>query len=372
MKIAIVIGNRPHFVKAAPLIMVLNKYPDIETIIIHSGQHYDSQLSDAFLKDFNFPPVNENLSVGSRPIGEQTGMILSRLDPIYRKYQPDCVISMGDTNTTLAASLAAYQQHIPNAHIEAGMRENIWRPEEINKKVADHCADYLFAPIPRAADNLMKEGINAERIFLTGDITYDTFIINRESAIHHFQELKQQWEITIPDVYDLLTLHRAETVDDRSILEQILVALSEWPRPILFSVHPRTERRFAEFNLQTFWEHNAHVYKLPPLPYLDFLSLIQNAHTIATDSSGVLKEAFYARKPCIVVDDSTEYQEIFQTGAAVMGGRTAASLHDRIQYLDRTPYPESVPQLFGDGRAAVKMVEIIRSIPPFFQKRLFT
>jgi UDP-GlcNAc3NAcA epimerase len=358
MKIALVIGNRPHFIKAAPFLKELKAYPNIQPVIIHSGQHYDHSMSGVFLEGFSFPPVDINLEVGSGPIGVQTGKILAGLDPVYRELRPDCVISMGDTNTTLAAALAAYQLHIPNAHIEAGMREDIWRPEEINKKMADHCADFLFAPIARAVDNLKAEGIPDSRVFFTGDITYDTFVANREVAWNHFETLRKQFP-DIPGTYDLLTLHRAETVDDPITLAAIIDALAAWPVPLVFPVHPRTRKQISTLGFESRLNALPHLHQLPALPYLDFLSLLLHARRVATDSSGVLKEAFYASKPCIVLDDSTEYRELFDIGAAFMGGRTTAGIAGTLSQMDHHPFPDNAEKLFGDGNAAAKMVRII-------------
>jgi UDP-N-acetylglucosamine 2-epimerase len=367
MKLAIVIGNRPHFIKCAPLLKALGKHPDIHVKLIHTGQHYDLALSGIFLTGFKFPPVDVNLEVGSAPSSVQTGRILSRLDAALETLKPDCVISMGDTNTTLAAALAAYYRHIPNAHIEAGMRENIWRPEEINKKMADHCADYLFAPLPRAVKNLQREGIESERIYLTGDITLDTFMANRHVAMEHLDDLKQQ--LSLPDHYDVLTLHRAETVDNRDILEDVLSALSSWPRPLIFPVHPRTQKRFEEFNLEPFFNSNPHIRQIPPASYLDFLALLLGAVQVATDSSGVLKEAFYASKSCIVLDDTTEYRELFDMKAAIMGGRQKESILAALKHSASHDFPDSAANPFGSGQAAEKMVEILRNDPPFSRSR---
>ena len=357
MKIALIIGNRPHFIKCAPFLKAMKSFSEMKPIIVHSGQHYDFNLSGMFLKDFDFPPVDVNLNVGSASCSIQTGKILTGLDAVYREYKPDFVVSMGDTNTTLAASLSAYQHHIPNAHIEAGMRENIWRPEEINKKIADHCGNFLFAPIPRAVENLQREGIDSSRIFLTGDITYDTFLQNRTVAAERFPELRDR--INLPDSYDLLTMHRAETVDNRDILSDILYALSQWPGNLVFSVHPRTEQRISQFKLDDFWTANAHIQKLPPLSYLDFLTTLIHSNCVVTDSSGVLKEAFYARRKCLVVDDTSEYREIFDYGAAVLGGRSCDGILTRYRRLENLPFPQIEANPFGNGTAADKMIQII-------------
>ncbi len=359
LKIAIVIGNRPHFIKCAPFLKALTAFDDIKPVLIHSGQHYDMNMSGIFLKDFNFPPIDINLAVGSGSSSSQTGRILCGLDEYFDKNQPDCVVSMGDTNTTLATALAAYYRHIPSAHIEAGMRENIWRPEEINKKMADHCGDFLFAPIPRAVDNLRKEGIPDTKIYLTGDITYDTFLSNKAAAAEIFAKTSRK--LNIPKTYDLLTLHRAETVDVPEIFSEVLAALTSWPRPLVFPIHPRTLRQLHDMPIRNFQKSNPHIHFLQPQGYLEFLSLLLHAHTVATDSSGVLKEAFYAGKPCIVLDNTSEYQEIFDAKSAVFGGLTTSSILTALEKLDATPPTRIKHNPFGNGTAAQKMAKIIYS-----------
>lgn len=358
MNIAIVMGNRPHFIKSAPLIRAFQSRSDVKLFLIHSGQHYDPALSDAFLKDFQFPPIDMNLSVGSLPAAAQIGLILQRIDPVLRDHRFDRLICMGDTNTTLAAALAAYEHQIPCAHIEAGMRENIWRPEEINKKMADHCSDYLFAPIPRAVDNLLHEGIPVEKIHLTGDITLDTFMINRDVATRHINAMRDRYT-ELPDAFDLLTLHRAETVGNESMLRELIAGFTRWPNPIAFPVHPHTARRLQDFNLESELKNAPQIIRLPALPYLDFLALMLASSCVMTDSSGVLKEAYFAEKPCLVIDDSTEYREIFDQGHAIMGGRQADILLSHRQQMSRSRGPHGKTNLFGTGHAAEKMVEIL-------------
>ncbi len=358
MKIAIVMGNRPHFIKSAPLIRAFQMHSDAELFLIHSGQHYDATLSDAFLKDFRFPPIDMNLAVGSLPAAAQIGLILQRIDPVLESERFDRLICMGDTNTTLAAALAAYERRIPCAHIEAGMRENIWRPEEINKKMADHCSEYLFAPIPRAVDNLVGEGIPRERIHLTGDITLDTFTLNRDTAVRHIEDIRRRFP-GIPDQFDLLTMHRAETIGHRQILDRLTDALVGWPMPIVFPVHPHTARRLADFDLDRKIRNTSQISCLPALPYLDFLALLLASQCVLTDSSGVLKEAYFAEKPCLVVDDTTEYHEIFERGCAVMGGREPDRLVTLREELRESAYPHRMVNVFGDGHAAERMVEIL-------------
>lgn len=355
MKILLVVGNRPQFIKAAPFLKAIEKHGGIETSIVHSGQHYDMQMSGIFLKQLGFPKIGHNLNVGSGSHGYQTGKMLELLDPILSKEQPDCVVVFGDTNTTLAGALASYKLHLRNAHVESGMREFIWRPEEINKKIADHCADYCFCPTKTAEKNCLKEGISKNRVFLTGDITFDAFCQNIGTA----GKLDVLAEKNLPEKFFLLTLHRAETVDSAEKLKSVLNALIELDESIVFPVHPRTLKKLSEFGLLEKLENSKKFFLTEPLGYFEFLNLMQSSSMVLTDSSGVIKDSFYSRKPCLVLDSTTEYPEVLESGYAKLAGFSAKTivpiakklLNSKPKHLGKNP--------FGTGKSAEKMVEII-------------
>ena len=352
MKILHIVGNRPQFIKLAPFLKATQKYPAVANVLVHSGQHYDYAMSKIFFEELGIPDVHYNLEVGSGTSGFQTGKILMELAPLLAKEHPDAVVVYGDTNTTLAGALAAYQLHIPLAHVEAGMRENIWRPEEINKKTADHCSDYCFCPLRRAGDNLLREGIAKERIIFTGDITYDTFLMNIGQA-----DAKGSIDTPAGD-YILMTMHRAETVDVPERVRGILDAITKSEVKVIFPMHPRTRERLKSHGLYAQLEKSKSVEIIEPVGYFEFLKLMKHCRIVITDSSGVLKEAFYAEKMCVTVDDTTEYREIFDLGRNVLAGTQAPRISREISRMLDLRFEKIAPSShpFGDGRAAEKML----------------
>jgi len=352
MRLTHIVGNRPQFIKLAPFLEATKNYK-LENVIIHSGQHYDIEMSEVFFDELEIPEPNYNLEVGSGTHGIQTGKMLMALDPILLKLKPDVVVVYGDTNTTLAGALAAYKLHIPVAHVEAGMREYIWRPEEMNKKISDHCADFCFCPIKRAYENLVREGIASDKIFFTGDITYDAYIRNKDIAL-------DKANIEIPDFeYILMTMHRAETVDIYERISNIVDAIIQIPTKIVFPVHPRTKKRLMEFKLYERLEKANNIILMNPIGYLEFLKLLMKAKLVITDSSGVIKETFYAQKMGVTIDDTTEYQEIFDMEYNVLAGFKGDSIIKKISFMMEKEFIPPSENPFGDGHSAERMVEIL-------------
>lgn len=355
MKILHIVGNRPQFIKLAPFLKATHEYSEIRNIILHSGQHYDYEMSRIFFKELGIPKVDCNLGVGSGTHGFQTGNMLIKLDPILLEEKPDIVVVYGDTNTTLAGALAAYKLHFPVAHVEAGMREYVWRPEEMNKKIADHCADFCFCPIKRAYLNLEREGIEPDKIFFTGDITYDAFLMYKGIAV-------EKGDIEVPNEdYILITMHRAETVDVYERVKGVVEALLEIPIRIVYPIHPRTQRKLIELGLYEKLNGADNIDLIEPVGYFEFLKLLLNSKFIMTDSSGVLKEAFYAKRLCVTLDDTTEYKEIFNMGYNVLAGTRKEDIVREVHtMLERkfTPF-DPLENPFGDGQAANKMASIL-------------
>jgi len=350
-----IVGNRPQFIKLSAFLKATQKYPQIQNIIVHSGQHYDFEMSKLFFKELGIPKINYNLGVGSGTHGIQTGKILIGLDPVLFKEKPSVVIVYGDTNTTLAGALAGYKLHFPVAHVEAGMREYIWRPEEMNKKIADHCSDFCFCPIKRACLNLEKEGIKKNKIFFTGDITYDVFLINKNTAL-------KKANIKIPnDDYILMTMHRAETVDSFERAKGIIEALLKIPMKVVYPVHPRSKKQLIKFGLYQKLKKASHIKLMKPIGYFEFLKLLLNSKLIITDSSGVIKETFYAKKLGVTIDDTTEYKEIFNMGYNVLAGTKKENILKQIKIMLKRKFKQisSAKNPFGDGYAADKMVDIL-------------
>ncbi|MDQ1318335.1 MAG: UDP-GlcNAc3NAcA epimerase, partial [Candidatus Poribacteria bacterium] len=286
----------------------------------------------------------------------QTAKMLERLDPVLLKEKPDVVLVPGDTNSTLAGSLAAYKMHIPNGHIEAVIRENTWRPEEINKKVADHCADFCFCPTPLAVNNLRAENIPEQNIFLTGDITYDAFLRAKKQI--------ENGQISIPEYddlgkYILLTMHRAETVDYYDKVSEIVDAILEIDKPIIYPMHPRSEKMLKKFGLYDKLVNAKHIKLCQPLGYYEFLSLLLNASLVMTDSGGTIKEAFYALKPCVTFDETSEYTEIFEIGYNILVGRIKDNILNGFSIMWDKVFAPPKLNPFGDGTTAAQIISIL-------------
>jgi UDP-N-acetylglucosamine 2-epimerase (non-hydrolysing) len=332
------------------------RYAGIENLILHSGQHYNYDMSKVFFDELKIPEPDYNLEVGSGTHGIQTGKMLVGLDPILLKEKPDCVIVYGDTNTTLAGALAAYKLDYPCAHIESGMREYIWRPEEMNKKIADHCSDFLFCPLKSAVNNLVNEGVSTEKIYFTGDVTYDAYLMNSKKAEN--STILNDLDLN-PEQYILLTMHRAETVDNYNEIVGIINSLIEINELIIFPIHPRTENRLREYGLLNRLERRANIRLIKPVGYFEFLKLLNNSTVVMTDSSGVIKETFYAKKPGITIDYTTEYKEIFELGYNILAGKTKGGIFKSYKKMINKNLPDIIENPLGDGNAAERMVKIL-------------
>ncbi len=356
MRVVTVVGARPQFVKAAPVSRELRRAHT--EVLVHTGQHYDDAMSAAFFRDLELPEPDVNLEVGSGTHGAQSGEMLRRLEPLLLEHQPDGVLVYGDTNSTLAGAVASAKLAYPSgrrpwlAHVEAGLRSfNRAMPEERNRIVADHLADLLLAPTPAAMTHLQREGL-AARAALVGDVMVDAF---RWAAARAEGRLPRQ--AAERPGYVLLTLHRAENVDDPERLRAWLAAL-DVGRPVIFPIHPRTavSMRSAGMALP------ASVVALEPVGYLEMVALERAAAVVATDSGGLQKEAYLAGVPCITLRGETEWIETVETGWNRLVGpdpaAIAAALHD-ADFLDRT---RPRPDLFGDGRAASRIVTALQDL----------
>jgi UDP-N-acetylglucosamine 2-epimerase len=355
MKLVHLVGNRPQFIKLAPFLQATTG-KNIQNVIIHSGQHYDYEMSKIFFEDLQIPSPQYHLEAGGGTHTSQTARVMLGTEEILNKEKPDVVVIYGDTNTTLAGALVAYKMNIPFAHVEAGLREYVWRPEEMNKKVADQFAKYCFCPIERACANLRKEGVGENAIFLTGDITYDTFKYAQSV-------LDQKATVTVPKrPYFLLTMHRAETVDYPDKVGPIVEALLKIDHEIIFPIHPRTEKSLKQLGLFGKLTSTGKITVIPPVGYFDLLKLIEHSQLVITDSGGVIKEAFYSEKPGVAIDAASEYNEIYDLGCSVLTGQDTRKIITAVEQMSKKDISPIVRKHnpFGDGQAARLMVELIQ------------
>ncbi|MCK4269994.1 MAG: UDP-N-acetylglucosamine 2-epimerase (non-hydrolyzing) [Methanogenium sp.] len=387
MKIVSIVGVRPQFIKCAPVSREVRK--EHEVILVHTGQHYDANMSYVFFEQLNIPKPDYNLDIGSGSQGEQTGKMLIEIEKVLLKEQPDMVLVYGDTNSTLAGALAAAKMYIPVAPVEAGLRSfDRTMPEEINRVMTDHLSDLLFCPTQSAVDNLAKEGITKENgngVYLTGDVMVDALKYNIGIAKEKSDILDRlnliidtkgnKYSTKGPDAvskqviktdkkikdYYVATIHQASNTDSKENLTNIIKAFSEIiivdSSPILFPVHPRTVKCLKEYNLYDRLPENLII--LAPLPYLDMLLLMSNAKKILTDSGGIQKEAYILKRPCITLRENTEWVETIEDGFNVLTGADKGKITSAV--LDNKIDLFSTKNRFGNGDAAEKMISRISS-----------
>ena len=352
-KIISIVGARPQFIKAATISRALSKYPDVEEILIHTGQHYDKNMSAVFFKEMHIQKPKYNLEVNNMSHGAMTGRMIEQIEKVLVDEKPNLVIVFGDTNSTLAGALAAKKLHLPLAHVESGLRSfNMRMPEEINRIVTDRIADLLYCPSQDAVNNLEAEGFkqfNCEVVF-SGDVTYD-------AALFYSRLSDQKSDVMKTLQLDsgnfvLCTLHREENTDDPARLNSIIEAIDTIAKeyPVLIPLHPRTQKILKQQGLKT----QARI--TDPVGYFDMLELIKNSRLIMTDSGGLQKEAYFFKRYCITLRDETEWKELVDAGANyIVGADTSAILK---------AYHEVILQdfrfagaLYGDGKAAEKICE---------------
>lgn len=349
MKIISAVGARPQFIKLKPISEVI-KQESHEHVIIHTGQHYDSNMSDIFFEGLSIPEPDVNLRIGSGTHAQQTGEILGKIESQFIKIKPDWILVYGDTNSTLAAALAASKLGIPTAHVEAGLRSfNRAMPEEINRVLTDHASDLLFAPTKLAMQNLEKEGLS-DNSYLVGDVMADLIYTSNELIFHG--PLGNPIETN--EDYLVATIHRASNTDDEEQLNRILNSLREINKKVYLVAHPRLRaaaKKF-DFNLEL-----GKVDLLEPLGYLQMLKLVSNSCGVITDSGGLQKEVFLLGVPCITIRTETEWPETLEGEMNVLNP-TATNL---LELLDRK-YKTTELRPFGDGLAAKKIIEILETV----------
>ncbi|KRE83807.1 UDP-N-acetyl glucosamine 2-epimerase [Paenibacillus sp. Soil766] len=363
MKIITIVGARPQFIKAAPFSSVFRK--ENEEILVHTGQHYDSNMSDVFFEELGIPKPNYHLGVGSSRHGLQTGSMLEKIEEIILKEKPDGLLVYGDTNSTLAGALAASKLHIPVFHVEAGLRSyNKRMPEEQNRVLTDHISDLLFCPTQTAVDNLGKEGITLG-VVITGDVMYDAVLRNIDISRNRYKDgvwlkiLKDE-NICVPDLigkdYYLATIHRAENTDDHNKLINIFSAFGKMDKPVLIPLHPRTRKLIDELGIQF-----KNITILNPVSYLMMLYLTANAYMVVTDSGGLQKESYLLKTACTTLRDQTEWVETLENGWNVLCEIDVDQILKTVtRDLDCLNFPQ--PLLFGDGHAAEYICDAILKV----------
>ena len=361
IKIVTIIGARPQIIKAAALSRAIKEKfsNEIEEVIVHTGQHYDENMSQVFFDELGIPAPDYNLGVGSGKHGAQTSKMIEGIEEILLKENPDYLVVYGDTNSTLAGAIAASKIHIPIAHIEAGLRSfNKAMPEEINRICCDHCSTMLFSPTATGYKNLIKEGFDPENkkpftidnpgIYHCGDVMYDNSMF--------FGSTDNGQQTTDNNPYILCTIHRNNNTDEAERLSSIVRALLRLSKEeeIIIPLHPRT-KKLLDVNLSpdiyNELVNNERIHIIPPASFLEMIKLEKNASIVLTDSGGVQKEAFFFKKPCIIIRSETEWKEIVECGAAIIADANEDNIVNGYYHFKDNKISE-YPELFGDGKAA--------------------
>jgi UDP-N-acetylglucosamine 2-epimerase (non-hydrolysing) len=354
-----VVGARPNFMKVAPIMREMTRYPDVfEQRLVHTGQHYDPLMSEVFFEELEIPRPDVNLEVGSGSHSWQTAQVMSRFEPVVSQYQPDWVIVVGDVNSTLACSLVCSKLGVRVAHVEAGLRSfDRSMPEEINRLLTDQIADLLFTHSQDGNQNLSNEGIAAEKIHLVGNVMIDTLVRLLPKAQARWPGLAARFDL---QNFVLVTLHRPSNVDSADTLAEIMAALGEISRQVsvLFPVHPRTRQRIREFNLDA---SAGDVCLLDPVGYLDFLALEAHADLVLTDSGGVQEETTYLGVPCLTARRNTERPVTISAGTNQLVESNYQALVSAIRARLSTRSGTKKMPPFWDGHAAERIVEVFRS-----------
>jgi UDP-N-acetylglucosamine 2-epimerase (non-hydrolysing) len=359
-----VVGARPNFMKIAPIVRALARRPDeFAQTLVHTGQHYDANMSDIFFQELALPTPDINLEVGSGSHAQQTAQVMARFEPVLLEQRPDWVVVPGDVNSTLACALVATKLGVKVAHVEAGLRSfDRTMPEEINRLLTDQISDLLLTPSPDADENLRREGIPQERIKFVGNVMIDTLVQLLPKAEERWPGLHARWGL---DRYLLATLHRPSNVDDATTLRQLLLALAELGREakVLFPVHPRTRKRISDLGLA---DLAARLLMIEPLGYLDFLAVQTHAALVITDSGGVQEETTFLGVPCLTARPNTERPITITEGtnrlvaseqAAIVTAAQAA-LHRAADKSQSPPRPA-----LWDGHAAERIAQVLRQQP---------
>ena len=366
MKVINVVGARPNFMKVAPLVAAMKKRPDrFQPIVIHTGQHYDVSMSDAFFTDLELPNPDTHLGVGSGTHAVQTAAVMERFEPVVVEEKPDWVLVVGDVNSTIACALVCVKLGIKVAHVEAGLRSrDRTMPEEINRLLTDQIADLLFTTSQDADQNLIAEGIPRERIRFVGNVMIDSLVKNLERASR--STIKSQLGLT-EGTYAVLTLHRPSNVDNKQTFGRILDALEpiSTSLPIIFPVHPRTKKTIGDLGLSERVQSITNLRLIDPLGYLDFLNLYSTARLVLTDSGGIQEETTSLGIPCITLRENTERPVTVELGTNVIVGTDTQKIINAATAALNSSSHKHVNQVpLWDGHAAERILDVLEEVTP--------
>ncbi len=356
MRPFIVASTRPELIKISPILREFDSR-GIEYFFATTGQHYDVNLFHKFLEDLELKKPDHDIKVGSGSQAHQTSIAMMKLEKLIAQEKPDVVLAEGDTNSVLSTALAAVKLHLPFAHVESGLRSFDMRmPEEVNRIVADHCAQVLFAPTDGAGLNLLNEGVSPDKVHIVGNTIVDAVQQNIRIA-------QKKSTIRLPKEYLLLTLHRAENVDSREVLSNIVEALVQSRLEVMFPAHPRTIKMLREFGLLRRLKKQSNIKLTEPLGYLDFLNTLSRARVVLTDSGGIQEEAISLHVPCLTLRDTTERPESVTSGGNILVGTKTKDIVEKLEMLlgDKALYAQMkrAKNPFGDGKSGRWIVEIL-------------
>lgn len=350
MKIVTVVGARPQFVKAAVVSAEFAKHDSINEVLVHTGQHFDENMSQMFFNEMRLKAPDYYLGINNLPHGAMTGRMIEHLEKILINEKPDWVLVFGDTDTTLAASIAAKKLNLRLAHVEAGLRSfNNEMPEEINRIVTDRISDLMFCPTQNAAANLLREGTNQSNIVVCGDVMKD--------AMLKFRNQMKKPNISVPENYILCTLHRSENIDNSENLESLNNTIEKVNdvMPVVMPLHPHTRKALTNSKIDI---ENSKTIFIEPVSYLEMAYLLHNSRMVITDSGGLQKEAYFSKKMCVTLRNETEWTELVEHGYNILAGTESENIIKKVNFaLSLTP--DFSTELYGDGKACEKITKYI-------------
>jgi len=363
MKLLIVYGTRPEIIKLSEIIRLAKLNPEIDPIYVHTGQHYSYNMNEQFLDELNLPKPDINLEIGSGSQAYQVGMGLIKLEELFLKEKPDVVMAEGDTNTVLSAALASVKIHIPFTHVEAGIRSfDRNMPEEINRVLTDQISELCFAPTKTAVENLKRDGVNDNKVYLTGNTVVEA--VQRNLKFAEKSNILGRLYLNIEE-YIVLTAHRAENVDNKERLLGLIKSLEKIEEPIIYPIHPRTFKRLKEFNLLERVKNIKNLTLIDPLGYFDFLKLCANSKLIITDSGGIQEECTIYKKPVLIIRNNTERPEILEKFGWLLGCNPMEIIkrHNYVvkNYIELEKKLKKLKSPFGDGKASKRIISYLES-----------